>query len=110
MNIPSSFIGMDIGKKSVELFKDELSSCKTLFWNGPLGVYEFSKYQEGTKDILEFVCDNIETVILGGGDIVSCCNILGYNKRVSFISTGGGASLAYLANKNQPGLEYISEK
>ncbi len=110
MNIPSSFIGMDIGKKSVELFKDELSSCKTLFWNGPLGVYEFSKYQEGTKDILEFVCDNIETVILGGGDIVSCCNILGYNKRVSFISTGGGASLSYLANKNQPGLEYISEK
>ena len=110
MNIPTTFIGMDIGKKSVELFKDELSSCKTLFWNGPLGVYEFTKYQQGTKDILEFVCNNVETVILGGGDIVSCCNILGYNKKVSFISTGGGASLAYLANKNQPGLKYISEK
>ena len=110
MNIPTTFIGMDIGKKSVELFKDELSSCKTLFWNGPLGVYEFTKYQQGTKDILEFVCNNVETVILVGGDIVSCCNILGYNKKVSFISTGGGASLAYLANKNQPGLKYISEK
>ena len=110
MNIPTTFIGMDIGKKSVELFKDELSSCKTLFWNGPLGVYEFTKYQQGTKDILEFVCNNVETVILGGGDIVSCCNRLGYNKKVSFISTGGGASLAYLANKNQPGLKYISEK
>ena len=110
MNIPTTFIGMDIGKKSVELFKDELSSCKTLFWNGPLGVYEFTKYQQGTKDILEFVCNNVETVILGGGDIVSCCNILEYNKKVSFISTGGGASLAYLANKNQPGLKYISEK
>ena len=110
MNIPTTFIGMDLGKKSVELFKDELSSCKILFWNGPLGVYEFTKYQQGTKDILEFVCNNVETVILGGGDIVSCCNILGYNKKVSFISTGGGASLAYLANKNQPGLKYISEK
>lgn len=110
MNIPTAFIGMDIGKKTIELFKDELSSCETVFWNGPLGVYEFTKYQQGTKDILEFVCDNVSTVILGGGDIVSCCNILGYNKKVSFISTGGGASLAYLANKNQPGLEYISEK
>ena len=109
MNIPKNFIGMDIGYKTIKMFQDELEGTKTLFWNGPLGVYEFLNYQNGTKEILSYVSKNIETTIIGGGDIVSCCNILGLNKNISFISTGGGASLSYIANKNQPGLENIKE-
>ena len=70
---------------------------------------KFLNYQNGTKEILSYVSKNIETTIIGGGDIVSCCNILGLNKNISFISTGGGASLSYIANKNQPGLENIKE-
>lgn len=104
-----SFIGMDIGDQSIDMFKNELVDVKTVFWNGPLGVYEFSNYQNGTKEVLEFVSSHVDVSIIGGGDIVSCANEFGYFDKVTFASTGGGASLEYLVDKNLPGLKNIKE-
>ncbi len=105
-DIPDNFIGMDIGKQTIDTVINQFEGVKTLFWNGPLGVYEFDKYQEGTKEVLEYVSKNIDTVILGGGDIVSCANELGFKDKV-ITSTGGGATLEYLVNKKLPGLKNI---
>lgn len=108
-DIPNDFIGMDIGTQTIDMFKNQLEGTNTLFWNGPLGVYEFNQYQNGTKEILNFVSENIETVILGGGDIVSCLNNMKYSNKITFASTGGGATLEYLVNKKLPGLENIKD-
>lgn len=109
-NIDDDFMGLDIGEESIKLFEDKLKDVKTLFWNGPLGVYEFDNYRKGTKEIMEFVSNNIEFSIIGGGDIVSCVNEFGYEDKFSFISTGGGASLSYIADKNLPGLVNIESR
>ena len=106
-NIPNNFIGLDIGDKTIKTFKSILKNTKTVFWNGPLGYYEYEKYRYGTEEILKYIKDNVETVILGGGDIVGCSNILGYTKDITFASTGGGATLKYLEDHNQPGLSNI---
>ena len=76
-----------------------------MFWNGPLGYYEYEKFRYGTNEILKYIKETQETVILGGGDIVGCSNLLGYTDDFTFVSTGGGATLSYLENHNQPGLE-----
>ena len=104
-NIPDSFIGLDIGDETIKLFKSILKNTKTVFWNGPLGYYEYEKFRYGTNEILKYLKENVETVVLGGGDIVGCSNLLGYTKDITFASTGGGATLKYLENHNQPGLE-----
>ena len=98
---------MDIGDETITLFKNELNNVKTVFWNGPMGVYEFSNYQDGTKKLLEYVANNVDTSIVGGGDIVSCARKFGYFDHLTFVSTGGGASLEYLVNKDLPGLVNI---
>lgn len=103
-------MGLDIGPKTIKLFQDELLNVKTCFWNGPLGMYENPNYQEGTKRVLEFISKSEMYSILGGGDIVTCANQFGYSEGISFLSTGGGASLEYLENKDLPGLRYISEE
>lgn len=105
-----NFMGLDIGDKSISLFKDKLKNVNTLFWNGPLGVYEFDNYKKGTKEIMSFVCDNIRTSIIGGGDIVTCVNEFGFSDKVTFVSTGGGASLNYIVDKNLPGLVNIESR
>lgn len=103
--IPRNFIGLDIGNETIRQFKSILKNTNTIFWNGPLGVYEYDKFRYGTDQILKYVKDNIETTILGGGDIVGCANLLGYAKDFTFISTGGGATLKYIEDHNQPGLQ-----
>lgn len=108
-DIPENFVGMDIGYETVDLFKEYLEDAKTVFWNGPLGVYEFSNYQNGTKMVMEYISENINTTILGGGDLVGCANTFGYGDKLTFLSTGGGASLEYLENKDLPGLKNIKE-
>lgn len=105
-----NFMGLDIGDKSISLFKDKLKNVNTLFWNGPLGVYEFDNYKKGTKEIMSFVCDNLRTSIIGGGDIVTCVNEFGFSDKVTFVSTGGGASLNYIVDKNLPGLVNIESR
>ena len=106
--IPNDFIGLDIGDETIKLFKSILKNTKTVFWNGPLGAYEYEKFRYGTNEILKYLKDNTETVILGGGDIVGCSNLLGYTKDMTFASTGGGATLNYLENHNQPGLRNMN--
>jgi len=100
----------DIGEKTISLFKNELEYAKTIFWNGPLGVYEIPKYQKGTKEILEYLTNTNKTTILGGGDIASAATNLGYEDKITYISTGGGATLEYLEGKILPGISAIEEK
>lgn len=100
-------MGLDIGPRTEELFKSYLKDAKIAVWNGPLGVYEFEKYKQGTNHILQFVTENNIKIILGGGDIVAAASTAGYKDKVYHASTGGGATLEYLEGKLLPGLEAI---
>ena len=102
-------MGLDIGPNTVEKFTNILSSAKIVFWNGPLGVYEFEKCTEGSKKILEYLVNNNIPTILGGGDIVAAATDLGYKEKVTHASTGGGATLEYMEGKELPGLTCIPE-
>ena len=95
--IENDFMGLDMGDK-------------TIFWNGPVGVYEFSNYIIGSEKLLNFIGDLGVVSILGGGDIVSCCNVLSCSSKFTYVSTGGGATLEYIVNKDLPGLVNIGEK
>ena len=107
---PDYFIGMDIGSQTLDMFKNELKDVETIFMNGPLGVYEFSKYRNGTKEIVKFLIDNKKEIYIGGGDIVGCVKNLNIEKGVTYISTGGGATLEFITNHDLPGLINIGEK
>ena len=100
-------MGLDIGDKSIELFKSVLKDASVVMWNGPLGVYEFDKYQKGTNELLKFLTNNNIKTILGGGDIVAASEELGYKDKVYHASTGGGATLEYLEGKELPGISII---
>ena len=100
-------MGLDIGPKTENLFEKYLKESKVAVWNGPLGVYEFKKYSQGTDDVLKYVVDNKIKMILGGGDIAAAAAKAGYKDKVYHASTGGGATLEYLEGKTLPGLEAI---
>lgn len=100
-------MGLDIGPKTEQLFENYLKDSKIAVWNGPLGVYEFTKYKQGTDHLLQYVVDNNIKIILGGGDIVAAASQSGYKDKVYHASTGGGATLEYLERKTLPGLEAI---
>ena len=109
--IPADEMGMDIGPKTLELFKKELVGAKTVVWNGPAGVFEFDKFAKGTNGICEALAElKGATTIIGGGDSAAAAIKLGYEKKFSHISTGGGASLEYLEGKALPGVEIINDK
>ena len=103
--------GLDIGPKSVELFKKTLEGAKTVIWNGPMGVFEMSNFAKGTIGVCEAIA-NLEgaTTIIGGGDSATAAISLGYAEKFSHISTGGGASLEYLEGKVLPGIDSLSNK
>ena len=109
-NFDNDDIGLDIGEKSIELFKSILCSCKTIVWNGPLGYSEIEKYSKGTKEILKYLSDQDKIVIIGGGDTASSAINFGYKESFTHISTGGGASLELLEGKQLPGIAIIDEK
>ena len=102
-------IALDIGPKTIELFKDYISKSKTIIWNGPVGMFERSIYANGTKGLCEAFDKNM-IVIVGGGDTASAVINLGYSDKVSHISTGGGASLELLEGKELPGISVIGDK
>ena len=106
--IPDEFMGMDIGKKTIKLFKKYIKSAGTIVWNGPLGVFEFSKFAKGTNKIAKFVSKSKAFSFIGGGDSASAVIKSGYAKEVNHISTGGGASLNMLEGKVLPGVDIIS--
>ena len=103
--------GVDIGPKSVELFKKTLEGAKTVIWNGPMGVFEMPNFAKGTIGVCEAIA-NLEgaTTIIGGGDSATAAISLGYAEKFSHISTGGGASLEYLEGKVLPGIDSLSNK
>ena len=106
-DMPTYSMGLDIGPKTEELFEKEVSSAKMVVWNGPLGVYEFSKYKENTDKLLKYLVDNNIKTILGGGDIVAAASAAGYKDKVYHASTGGGATLEYMEGKELPGVVAI---
>ena len=100
-------MGLDIGPATKDLFANYLKDASVAVWNGPLGVYEFSKYKKHTDELLEFIVKNNVRAILGGGDIVAAASTAGYKDEVYHASTGGGATLEYLEGKTLPGIEAI---
>lgn len=103
-------MGLDIGPNTVNIFKNNLSTAKTIMWNGPLGVYEFKNYVKGTNDVLTYLTEINAKTVLGGGDIVAAASSCNVTDKLYHISTGGGATLEYLEGKELPGLKNIEEK
>lgn len=110
-NIPDGYMGLDIGPESIELFAKEIAKAKTIFWNGPVGVTEFSEYEKGTRGVAIAIANNKKCFsVVGGGDSVTAINKLGYQDKFSFISTGGGASIEFVQGNKLPGIEAIQDK
>ena len=107
--IPDDQMGLDIGPKSAKNFADEIKSCKTVFWNGPMGVFEFSNFSNGTKVVAQALTEVSGMTVVGGGDSAAAVRQLGFaDSKFGYISTGGGASLEYLEGKELPGLVALS--
>jgi phosphoglycerate kinase len=107
--IPADQMGLDIGPQSAKLFADEIIKCKTVFWNGPMGVFEFSNFAAGTKSIAQALTQVSGISVVGGGDSAAAVRKLGFSDEAfGYISTGGGASLEYLEGKELPGLIALS--
>ena len=103
-------IGLDIGSKTIDRFKNIIDKCNTILWNGPLGYSEIDKYSNGTKEILKHLSNSKKIVIIGGGDTASSAINFGYKNSFTHISTGGGATLELLEGKKLPGVEIIDER
>jgi phosphoglycerate kinase len=111
-NIPVDKMGLDIGPKTVELFRAELLKSKTIVWNGPMGVFEMDNFSKGTFEIAKTLADATKkgaTTIIGGGDSAAAIGKAGLEEKVSHVSTGGGASLEFLEGKELPGVSALSE-
>lgn len=110
--IPDGWLGLDIGPKAAGIFSEVIRKSNTILWNGPMGVFEMEKFQAGTKAIADAVAESTEQgafSLVGGGDSVSAVNQFGYNDKVSYISTGGGAMLEYFEGKVLPGIAAIKK-
>jgi phosphoglycerate kinase len=102
--IPDTWMGLDIGPATVRLYREVLNDVQTVLWNGPMGVYEMDKFARGSNKIAHFVADSYATTVVGGGDTADLVQRIGLDEEISFISTGGGASLELLEGKILPGV------
>ena len=113
LDIEDGFMGVDAGPKSIEKFSEIVKSAKTIVWNGPLGIFEVPEFSKGTVEIAKLVAeatDNGAISVVGGGDSVSAVKKAGVDKRISHVSTGGGASLEFLEGKDLPGIAVLPTK
>ncbi len=108
--IPDDWMGLDIGPATVRLYREGLNDVQTVLWNGPMGVYEMEKFARGSSKIAHFVADSYATTVVGGGDTADLVQRVGVNEEMSFISTGGGASLELLEGKELPGVAPLRVK
>jgi len=108
--VPPDWRILDIGPRTVELFKEKLAEARTVVWNGPLGVFEFPKFAAGTEAIARFLADLEATTIIGGGDVVAAVRRAGVADRITHVSTGGGAALEFLEGKELPGVAALLDK
>lgn len=111
MHIPDGLMGLDIGPKTVELFTDAIKQAGTIIWNGPMGVFEFPSFAEGTKAIARTMADMQDAItIIGGGDSASAVEQMGFANQMTHISTGGGASLKFLEGQSLPGIACLLDE
>ncbi|MEW5831244.1 MAG: phosphoglycerate kinase [Campylobacterota bacterium] len=103
--IPSGWMGLDIGPATVRLYRQVLADVQTILWNGPMGVYEMDRFARGSNKIAHFVADSYATTVVGGGDTADLVQRVGLDEEITFISTGGGASLELLEGKILPGVK-----
>lgn len=108
--IPSGWMGMDVGDKTLKEIENILKSAKTIVWNGPLGVFEMSNFAKGTFETAKFIANSGAVSIIGGGDSVSAVNKSGVADKMTHISTGGGASLEFLEGIELPGIKVLQDK
>jgi 3-phosphoglycerate kinase len=103
-SIPLDWMGMDIGEKSIELFRNEILSAKTIFWNGPVGVFEWGRFANGTKNIARLIAESHAVTVAGGGDTLAALRKYDITSKFSHVSSGGGAAMELLEGKELPGV------
>ena len=101
---------LDIGPKTVSRFTGIIGNSRTVFWNGPMGVFEWEPFSVGSREVANAVCSSGITSVIGGGSTVDAVSRFGFKDKMSHVSTGGGASLQFLEGRELPGLEMIPEK
>lgn len=109
-DIPAGYMGLDIGPASIKAFNQIISQAKSIFWNGPMGVFEWESFSKGTFAIAQAVADNKGITVVGGGDSVSAVKKAGLTDQMSHVSTGGGASLEFIQGNALPGVEALAER
>ena len=107
---PAGLMGLDIGPETVEKFSGYIADAKTIFWNGPMGVFEIDAFAKGTEGVAHAVAQSGAVSVVGGGDSVAAVRQLGLEDDIGFISTGGGASLEYVEGRELPGVAVLPEK
>ena len=108
--IPAGWLGVDVGPETIALYQKEIASAKTILWNGPLGIFEIPEFSKGTFAVAKALADSNATTIIGGGDSVTAVKQAGLAEKMTFISTGGGASLELLEGKELPGVAALTDK